>query len=157
MFTSPAFIFSDVDQSNHKITQKQLSIVVEGEASDTQSHNHLLAEHNGNLSEASSSENLAVNTRAKKHSSFNLSSNRLKPEALDDHSESGNSRRPSILLEMQDMISSRRPSAIMASLRRGSQSIMNNFRPKQDDPNDHVGARSPEAVESRRKNRRIGE
>lgn len=55
------------------------------------------------------------------------------------------------------MISNRRPSAIMSAIRRGSQSIINGFKSKQDDPHDPIGFKSPEAVESRRKNRRIGE
>lgn len=105
-------------------------------------------------SAASSAENLAANTKANQHLPFNhaQSSGRL-----NDIPENTPSRRPSILLEMQEMISGRRPSAIMASLRRGSQSILHPFRSKHDDPNDHVGINSPEAVESRRKNRRIGE
>lgn len=45
----------------------------------------------------------------------------------------------------------------MASLRRGSTTLMNTFRGKQEDPNDHTGARSPEAVAFRQKNRRVGE
>lgn len=65
------------------------------------------------------------------------------------------SRRPSFLL--QEILQTRRPSAIMASLRRGSQSILSTFRSKHDDPNDHIGANSPEAVEARRKNRRVAE
>lgn len=158
---SPIFLIcsSDVETLSHKSNNK-LSIVEEGETSDPQSHNQLKVPHNDlNLSSATSSaENLASNTRANQHTSYNhsQSSNRL-----DDIPEDGSAttRRPSILLEMQEMISGRRPSAIMASLRRGSQSILHPFRSKHDDSNDHphIGAKSPEAVESRRKNRRIGE
>lgn len=45
----------------------------------------------------------------------------------------------------------------MSAIRRGSQSIINGFKSKQDDPHDPIGFKCPEAVESRRKNRRIGE
>lgn len=154
------FYFSDVESLNHKSSNK-LSVVEEGEVFDPQSQNLLKVPHNdSNLSSAASSvENLvAANTKANQHTSYNhsQSSNRL-----DNIPENGtsSSRRPSVLLEMQEMISGRRPSAIMASIRRGSQSILHPFRSKHDDPNDppHVGSRSPEAVESRRKNRRIGE
>lgn len=141
---------------SHK--NNKLSVVEEGETVDEQSQNQLkVPQNDSNLSSAASSaENLAANTRANQHSLYSQSSSRL-----NDIPENGSStpRRPSVLLEMQDLISGRRPSAIMASLRRGSQSILHPFRSKHDDSNDlpHVGARSPEAVESRRKNRRIGE
>lgn len=106
-------------------------------------------------SDGSSAEHLAANTRANQHSSYSTHST-IKNDQHETPTTTN--RRPSILLEMQEMISGRRPSAIMASLRRGSQSILAPFRSKHtDDPNDHVGARSPEAQESRRKNRRYGE
>lgn len=138
----------------------KLSVVEEGEQSsensDTQSASQsqtLLQAPNQDYhldSAASSAENLAANTRANQHSSYNHTTLKV-PD------ENTNGRRPSILLEMQEMISGRRPSAIMASLRRGSQSILAPFRTKHEDPNDHTGHKSPEAVESRRKNRRYGE
>lgn len=157
-------LFSDVD-SNHKSVK--LSIVEEGEhsgensdtQSQTQSQNHLPVPefHEPRLSSNNSSaENLAANTRHNQHSPYNhsISSNRL--NASDHESSNTNARRPSILLEMQEMISGRRPSAMMASLRRGSEAILSPFRTKYDDP-EGIGSRSPEAVESRRKNRRYGE
>lgn len=145
---------SDVNSASNRKNNK-LTIVEEGENSDTQSQYHKQTpEKDHSSSAASSAENLAANTKANQHLPFNhaQSSGRL-----NDIPESTPSRRPSILLEMQEMISNRRPSAIMASLRRGSQSILHPFRSKHDDPNDNVRHRSPEAVESRRKNRRIGE
>lgn len=149
------FPSSDVDAANHKNTK--LTIVEEGDL-DTQTQSFLqVPDYDIPSSAASSAENLAANTRANQHSNFNHqhSSSRLNNIPED---ESPTQRRPSLLMEMQEMVSGRRPSAVMASLRRGSQSILHAFRGgKHDDPNDHVGAKSPEAVESRRKNRRIGE
>lgn len=123
---------------------------------DDQSQYHLQSTEKDQSasSAASSAENLAANTKANQHLTF---SHAQSSGRLNDIPENTPSRRPSILLEMQEMISNRRPSAIMASLRRGSQSILHPFRTKHEDPNDQVGHRSPEAVESRRKNRRIGE
>lgn len=153
-------IFRSDIESNHKSVK--LSVVEEGEGSqssensDTQSASQsqtLLQTPSQDFhleSAASSAENLAANTRANQRSNYSHTSLKI-PE------ENTNARRPSILLEMQEMISGRRPSAIMASLRRGSQSILAPFRTKHEDPNDHTGFRSPEAVESRRKNRRYGE
>lgn len=150
-------IHSDIE-SNHKSVK--LSVVEEGdrssENSDTQSASQsqtLLKAPSQDFhleSAASSAENLAANTRANQRSNYSHTSLKV-PD------ENTNARRPSILLEMQEMISGRRPSAIMASLRRGSQSILAPFRTKHDDPNDHTGFKSPEAMESRRKNRRYGE
>jgi hypothetical protein len=146
---------SDIDAPpNHKHNHSApLSIVEESDNSDTPSNNLLQGDQDHELSSvASSAENLAANTRANQHSLYSQknSSNRLN----DIHENSNTtSRRPSVVL--QEILSTRRPSAIMASLRRGSHSILSNFRSKQDDPNDP--ARSPEAVEYRRKNRRIGE
>lgn len=142
---------SDVDDHKHST---HLSIVEEGENSDTPSNNLLQsADQDHELSSVeSSAENLAANTRANQQS---LYSKTFSNHPNDNHENSNtNSRRPSVVL--QEILSSRRPSAIMASLRRGSHSILSPFRSsKHDDPNDP--AHSPEAVEYRRKNRRIGE
>jgi hypothetical protein len=146
---------SDVDASSNHKHGTHLSIVEEGENSDTPVDTLLQsAEKDHELSSVTSSAeniNLAANTRANQQSLYSLknSSNRLN----DIHENSNsNSRRPSVVL--QEIFSTRRPSAIMASLRRGSHSILSNFR-KHEDPNDP--AKTPEAVEYRRKNRRIGE
>lgn len=152
----PNISSSDVDApSNHKHST-HLAIVEEGENSDTPSNNLLQpANQDQELSSVASSIeslNLAANTRANQHSLYSNknSSNRLHDTHENSHTTS---RRPSAVL--QEILSTRRPSAIMASLRRGSHSILAPFRAKHDDPNDP--SRSPEAVEYRRKNRRIGE
>jgi hypothetical protein len=134
----------------------KLEAVGESDSDDHPRHHLQVLDHESEIpSIASSADNLAANTRANQHSNFKHNHN----SKLNDISEhaNGNQRRPSILLDMQEMISGRRPSALMASLRRGSQSILHSFRPKHDDPNSYIGAKSPEAIEYRRKNRRIGE
>lgn len=142
---------SDVENpTNHK-NANHLAIVEEGDNSDTPSNEHLNeANHDGELSSVTSSaENLAANTKANEQSLYSHKQSSKSLNESHDHS-----RRPSVVL--QELLTTRRPSAIMASLRRGSQSILSPFRTKTpDDPNDP--ARSPEAVEYRRKNRRIGE
>lgn len=77
---------------------------------------------------------------------------------LDDDSESISEipRTPSLML--QELLASRGPAAIMATLRSGSQSVLHSCRQhnsheNQDNP---TGAKSFEAVKSRRKNRRKG-
>lgn len=105
-------------------------------------------------------DHLSSAVSSRENSTLSLNQHQSPPSVrLNDIPENANSytRRPSFLLDVQEMITNRRPSAIMASLRRGSQSILNGFRTKNEDPNDHVGFKSPEAVESRRKNRRYGE
>jgi hypothetical protein len=141
---------SDVDSSNHK-NATHLAIVEEGENSDSPSNTHENGHNDEELSSVTSSkENLAANTKANQQSLF---SNRHSSKSLNEAYDNSNSRRPSVVL--QEILSTRRPSAIMASLRRGSHSILSPFRSKSEDPNDP--ARSPEAVEYRRKNRRVGE
>lgn len=147
-------LHSDVDASSNHKHGTHLAIVEEGENSDTPSNNLLQPEDQDQelSSVASSAENLAANTRANQQS---LYSNKHSSNRLNDIHENStaNSRRPSAVL--QEILSTRRPSAIMASLRRGSHSILSPFRSKPDDPNDP--AHSPEALEYRRKNRRTGE
>ena len=143
------FPLSDVDASNHKHSTP-LTIVEEGDNSDTPSNLRIENQDQELSSVTSSAENLATNTRVNQQS---LYSNKNSSNRLNESFDSSNSRRPSVVL--QEILSTRRPSAIMASLRRGSHSILSPFRTKQEDPNDP--AYSPEAVEYRRKNRRVGE
>lgn len=154
----PLFPSSDVESSQSRLNNK-LAIVEEGDnqsdESDSQSKQRLkVPDQDIDLSSAgSSAEHLAANTRANKQSTFY---NAQSAHRVNEIPDSGNSsRRPSVLL--QEILSSRRPSAIMASLRRGSTTLLNTFRSKQEDPHDHTGAKSPEAIEYRRKNRRYGE
>lgn len=149
---------SDVDAvTNHKPTQvyqTQLSIVEEGENPDSPTEKKenlklLQAVDDTHLSTPqSSSENL---TTSRHHRHF------LHPDGQDHHGDKdghnhshNNSRRGSAQL-LQDLLSSRRSSTIMAALRRPSLML---FRSKHEDPNDP--ANKPEAIEQRRKNRRIG-
>lgn len=137
--------YSDVDENQKGNLVRELSIVEEGEGDGEQETTRLTLKNNNHSlqipdydreipSAASSTENISKNSKANKSNE--------------------SSRRPSFLL--QEILQTRRPSAIMASLRRGSQSVLSTFR-KSDDPNDHIGVNSPEAVEARRKNRRAAE
>lgn len=152
---------SDVDAlSNHKpsqVYQKQLSIVEEGEnpespSDDTPRHFKLSHEDETHHSTPhSSAEHLPAITVNSKHSNKQY----LSPDGSDHHEKeplnnSNSSRRPSVQL-LQEFLSTRRSSSIMAALRRPSLML---FRSKPEDPNDP--ANKPEAIEQRRKNRRIG-
>lgn len=159
---------SDVDAlTSHKPQgyQTQLSIVEESENPDSptdEKHNHnlkvLLEDDTRHSSLQSSAENLPAITVNHHHNSSNSNSRQnksfLSPDS--DHHEkeplntNNSSRRPSVQL-LQEFLSTRRPSTIMAALRRPSLML---FRSKPEDPNDP--ANKPEAVEQRRKNRRIG-
>lgn len=144
---------SDVDAvSNHKSTpvyQAQLSIVEEGDIPELPSESKQILKlpptlEDNHSTPNSSSENL--------HSS-KQSKNLLSPDGneKDQHFHHNSSRRGSTQL-LQELLSSRRSSTIMAALRRPSLML---FRSKHDpDPNDP--ANKPEAIEQRRKNRRIG-
>jgi hypothetical protein len=110
--------------------------------------NGTLSNHHSSV--ASFREDPAANTRQTQKTLFK---NKHSSKSLNDAYDNLSSRRPSVVL--QEILSTRRPSAIMASLRRGSHSILSPFRSKPEDPNDP--AHSPEAVEYRRKNRRVGE
>jgi hypothetical protein len=145
---------SDVDGvSNHKPSpyQTQLSIVEESEnpegaGSDENRSKKPTKEDNSRVpihTPESSVENItALHGNKRRHY--------LTPDSADRHEKEplNNSRRPSVIL--QELLT-RRPSALLAQLRRPS--FMNPFR-KPDDPNDP--ANKPEAIEQRRKNRRIG-
>ena len=148
---------SDVDAlTNHKPTQvyqTQLSIVEEGENPDspTDKKENLKLLHS--LDDArlstpqSSTENIATSNRRNR--------NYLTPDFAEHHGgeekhQHNSSRRGSVQI-LQEFLSSRRSSTIMAALRRPSLML---FRSKHEDPNDP--ANKPEAIEQRRKNRRIG-
>jgi hypothetical protein len=149
---------SDVDSlNNHKsspVFQKQLSIVEESEnpESPTEKKSYKLTNDDDtrHSSAHSSAEHLPAITVPQSRQNRHY----LSPEG--DHHEkeplntSNSSRRPSIQL-LQEFLSSRRSSTIMAALRRPSLAL---FRSKPEDPNDP--ANKPEAIEQRRKNRRIG-
>lgn len=137
--------FSEIDDSRTASLARELSIVEEGEDGE-QETTKLKTHRNNNLkipdskyerephSAGSSNENLSKSTSRKK-------------------SGESSSRRASFV----EYLSSRRPSAIMATLRRGSRSVLSSFSHSKDDPNDCVGFNSPEAIEARRKNRRVAE
>lgn len=148
---------SDVDaQTNHKPTQvyqTQLSIVEEGENLDSPTGNKenlklLQSADDTRLSTPqSSTENITTSNRHNRHY--------LTPDFAEHHSgeekhQHNSSRRGSVQI-LQEFLSSRRSSTIMAALRRPSLML---FRSKHEDPNDP--ANKPEAIEQRRKNRRIG-
>lgn len=142
---------SDVESQSR---DRHLSVVEEGENSDSGNHLNVPKPDSRISSTASSAENLSANIK----NSTSLYQAQSAPKIGDiPEAVPFNTRRPSVLL--QEILSTRRPSAIMAALRRPSHSFLN-FRRHDEGaagsvPN--VGAKSPEAVESIRKNRRIGE
>jgi hypothetical protein len=135
---------SDVDDHQKGSLARELTIVEEGDGEHETTH----------LNQNNSSNTLRIPDYDKDNQSVGSSSENINKYSRGNKSNES-SRRPSFLL--QEILQTRRPSAIMASLRRGSQSVLSTFRSKSDDPNDHIGANSPEAVESRRKNRRAAE
>lgn len=122
---------------------RELSIVEEGDGEHETTHLNL---NNNNT--------LRIPDYEKDNQSVGSSTENINKYSRTNKSNES-SRRPSFLL--QEILQTRRPSAIMASLRRGSQSVLSSFRSKGDDPMDNIGANSPEAVEARRKNRRVAE
>ncbi|CRK95797.1 CLUMA_CG009254, isoform A [Clunio marinus] len=145
----PSVTFSDIDV-NHKSNKltRELSIVEEAENTD-EKNAKLLEDY---PEDQDFSSHIASDTKANTH--LNTGNHHRLHDNLGE-TNSSSSRRPSVLL--QEILSTRRPSAIMATLRRGSATVINTLRGKSDDPNDHTGAKSPEAIENRRKNRRIGD
>lgn len=153
------FVSSDFVEPSNNNNKSTLSILEEGDNLDTIQNTHKLQEPKleDDDSAGSSLENLASNVRSNTNQlgiNYTHSSNRLNdiPETA-----ALNSRRPSVIL--QEILSTRRPSAIMSAIRRGSHSLLPSFhRSKLGGlEEEHVGAKSVEAIESRRKNRRVGE
>ncbi|KAG5678088.1 hypothetical protein PVAND_007790 [Polypedilum vanderplanki] len=160
---TPHIVINDVDSiTNHKsssVYQKQLSIVEEGEKenldSPTDRKDFKLSHENETRQSTphSSAEHLpaiTVNNKANRHYLSPDADYHEKEPLNSNNNNSNSSRRPSVQL-LQDLLSSRRSSTIMAALRRPSLML---FRSKPEDPNDP--ANKPEAIEQRRKNRRIG-
>ncbi|XP_070504476.1 proton channel OtopLc-like isoform X3 [Chironomus tepperi] len=156
---APKIVIDDVDAlTNHKPTQPyqtQLSIVEEGEnpESPTDNKENLKLLHSIDDSRVptphSSSENITTNNnRRNRHY---LSPDFAEHHGSGDEKHPHNSSRRGSVQILQEFLSSRRSSTIMAALRRPSLML---FRSKHEDPNDP--ANKPEAIEQRRKNRRIG-
>ena len=156
---------SDVDSlTNHRsspVFQKQLSIVEESENLDApldenRQFSKLKHEEDSRLSSPQSSAEhlpaITVTNHRQNKSYLSPDADHHEKEPLNNNSSgaTNNSRRPSIQL-LQEFLSTRRSSTIMAALRRPSLML---FRSKPEDPNDP--ANKPEAIEQRRKNRRIG-
>ncbi|CAO1365528.1 unnamed protein product, partial [Diamesa hyperborea] len=152
--------FSDFVEPSNNNNKSNLSILEEGDNTDLQQQNkHKIQETTleDDDSAGSSLENLASNVRSNTNQlaiSYTQSN-----KQLNDIPETAalNSRRPSVIL--QEILSTRRPSAIMSAIRRGSHSLLPSFhRSKLGGlEEEHVGAKSVEAIESRRKNRRVGD
>lgn len=150
---------SDVDAlTNHKPQaqyQTQLSIVEEGENPDSPAGNKENLKLLHSLDDArvpsphSSAEN--ITTTSNKRNRHYLTPDFGDHHGSGDEKHTHNSSRRGSIQVLQEFLSSRRSSTIMAALRRPSLML---FRSKHEDPNDP--ANKPEAIEQRRKNRRIG-